>query len=311
MPPPQSIIFFSLAILFQLSFLVFIKKEGIRTQYLRSNIILSIGINIILLIIVITPSGSSVIFELMIRLFYISLFFLSSYFLSYAIKICMTKGVDDFTKKIENGIWMVALCGSILSILTDEIVQGFKPFDFTITAIQGDNYWILVVHGVLAQFTAAAMLIKECLGSPSGGQKRRCSITLIAYLGQIITTMIVFTMMRSGSEITLAITLPFSTTVFLFLILYAEYRYAWDTVPKLDPKETEEQLEMSENDQLIDIFAKYTEGKYLFNEASEKFDRLLLTHMYKKNHGNMLKTAKDMGLGRSTLYRKIEKHNLK
>ncbi len=311
MPPPQSIIVFSLAVIFQLSFLAFIRKKDISTRYLRSNIILSIGINIILFIVAITPSGGSAILELMVRLFYVSLFFLSSCFLSYAINTCMTQGIDDFTKKIENGIWIVALCGSILSVFTDEIVQGYKPFAFTITAIQGDNYWRLMVHGVLAQFTAAAILIRQRLSLPSGGQKRRYSITLIAYLGQIISTMIVVTMMQIGLEISLATTLPFTTTIFLYLILYAEYRYAWDTVPKLTTKETPEQLEMSENDQLIEIFAKYTAGKYLFNEATEKIDRLLLTHMYNKNQGNMLRTARDMGLGRSTLYRKIEKHNLK
>ena len=122
--------------------------------------------------------------------------------------------------------------------------------------------------------------------------------------------MIVVALIRTGSEVSLAMTIPFSTSIFLCLVLYAEYKYAWDAVPKLATKETPEQLEMSENEQLLDIFAKYTAGKYLFNEATEKFDRLLLTHMYKKNDGNMLRTAKEMGLGRSTLYRKIEKHNL-
>jgi len=311
MSSPQSIIFYSLAVLFQISFLIFIRKEDIRTRYLRSNTILFIGINIVLFVIAITPSESSATLELMIRLFYIVSFLSAACFLSYAIQICVTKGRDDFTKQIENGIWIVALCGSILSILSDEIVQGYKPFAFTITAVQGDNYWLSMLHGVLALLTAATILIKEWLSLSAGDQKRRISFTLIAYLGHILSTVVIVTMMRTGSEITLAITLPFSTTIFLCLVLYADYRYAWDSVPKLAIKAAQKQHKMSENDQLIDIFAKYTAGKYLFNEATEKFDHLLLTHMYNKNQGNMLRTAKEMGLGRSTLYKKVEKHNLK
>jgi len=76
-------------------------------------------------------------------------------------------------------------------------------------------------------------------------------------------------------------------------------------------KNIPESLETSESDQFNDIFTKYSQGKYTFNETMEKVDLLLLMHAYNKHNGNMMKTAKAMGLGRSTLYKKVQKHKLR
>ena len=72
-----------------------------------------------------------------------------------------------------------------------------------------------------------------------------------------------------------------------------------------------DQSQLSEGEQLNEIFEKYKSETYSFNVAMEKVDFLLLMHAYQKHKGNMTKTAKAMGLGRSTLYKKVKKYDLK
>ncbi len=282
------------------------KKKEFGTRYLHSLTILIIVENAIYLAIFFIPQNNTVGIEILVRLFYAASTLSVACLLSYAIEICTNKS-GHFTRQIENGVWIVSLCIAILSIFSDELIVGYKPLAFTVTAIRGDSFWIHQTNGIMAMMTACTLLFREWVSLQDKVRKKHCLFIFIAYLSIVMCTLIVTMIMRYGYEISFAITLPFSTTLLLCLIVFGNFKYGWINIEKI----TSKQSDLSEHDQWNDIFTNYTKGKYSFNEASEKIDLLLLMHAYNKHNGNMMKTAEAMGLGRSTLYKKVQKHKLR
>jgi len=307
MAPTQFYLYLFVAVLIQASLLLFIRKQGIGTQHLYLLTISYILQNAIFLGIHFISYENVIAIEILVRFFYALSFLSIAYFLSHAIEVCTVKP-GGLTQQIENGVWIVALCGAILSIVTDEIITGFRYLLFTVTADQGEIFWIRLTHAILAMLTASVILIKEWVDQTDHTKKKHCLCLIIAYASFALFAVIVTMMMRYGVQISFALAFPFFSTFALCLITYGNFRYGWLTTPI---NNAPEQLEISEKSQLDNIFTNYTDGKYSFNEASEKIDLLLLMHAYNKHDGNMMKTAEAMGLGRSTLYKKVQKHKLR
>ncbi len=298
-------LYYLIAISVQIFLMVFMRKQGIGTWKLYSIGALFVTSNVIIFCGFFIPRNAMN-FEILLRLFYAISSLWAACFLSHAIEVRTTKE-SDFIIQIENGVWIVGLCNAILAMFTDEFIMGYKPLSFTATAVQGDNFWIFRAHIILAQLTALVVLIKEFSSVNDRAKKTHCLCIIVAYLATILSSLVVTTMIHYGLEINLDTTLPFFTTFTLSLITYGNFKYGW--VSRAKP--IQKQNEMSEAEQLHDIFIRYKEGAHSFTEATEKFDRLLLSHSYKKYNGNMQQTAKAMGLGRSTLYKKMQKYNLK
>ena len=299
--------YFLIGVLGDLWLLWFIWAKRIRYRNLYALVISFFSMNLMCLAIIFVPLDSEFLIEMLLRLFYIALFLSAAFFLSFAMQVSTKWKERKFFAQIENGIWIVALCGPLLIIYSDEVVQGYRHITHTVTAVQGSNYWVVILHSFMALITAGAVLIIEWINLPPGRQKQRCLFVLTAYLIHIFCALIVVFMMRLGIDITMATTLPLSSIIFVSLIVYAELNYSELALEFIEP----DQESMSDTEKLNDIFNKYTTGVYSFNEATEKLDFLLLMHAYKKHDGNMMKTAKAIGLGRSTLYKKVSKYGLK
>jgi len=301
----QFTFYYLAAILIQLLILRFIRKEDIGTRYLHALTIFFLVSNAIIFGgFLITRNVMNI--EILVRFYYATSSLSAACLLSHAIEVCNIKR-SDFVRKIETGVWLVALCCVILSIFTDEIISGQRPRSFTATAIQGDLYWVFRTQIIMAVITAGVVLVRELSQLRDRARKMHCLFMLIAYLVTIFSVVIITALMHYGIEINFDTTFPFFTTFSLSLIVYGDFKYGWlgSTQPIQKPHK------VSDNDQLGDIFTKYTEGKLSFNEATEQIDLLLVNYAYNKHSGNMLKTAQAIGLGRSTLYKKVQKHKLK
>lgn len=307
----QFTFYYFAAILLQCLILTFMKKKEIGTRYLYALAILFLVSNIIIFCGFFVPRTTTNI-EILLRLFYAALSLLFACFLSHAIEVGKTKE-NGFARQIENGVWIVAFCTAILSIFTDEILTGYRPMSFTATAIQGDMYWVFRTHLVMALLTAGTVLVRQWMHLRDHTKKMHCLFILIAYVIIIFSVLIVTALMQYGVEVNLDTTFPLFSTLSLSLIVYGDFKYGWVSESKLFQKqhETSDVDQKSDITQLENIFTRYTESKLSFNEASEKIDYLLLSHAYNKHDGNMLKTAQAMGLGRSTLYKKVRKHKLR
>jgi len=303
---PQFTFYYLIAVLIQIFLLIFMRKEEFGTRYLYSLTVLIIVQNAIYLGVFFIPHSNTLSIEIFVRLFYAASAVSVACFLNYAIEICVIKP-GHFARQIENGVWLVSLCIAILSVFSDELIVGYKPLSFTVTAVRGESFWAHQTNGVMAMITACALLYREWSSLQDMAKRKHCLFIFIAYLSIAVCTLTVTMIMRYGYELSFAITYPFSTTLSLCLIVYGNFKYGWISITRIAP----EQLEISEHDQLTNIFTSYTEGKYSFNETSEKIDLLLLIHAYNKHDGNMMKTAEAMGLGRSTLYKKVQKYKLR
>ena len=302
----QFTFYYLVAVLVQIILLILVRKERIETPRLSLLIVLFMALNATTLSGLITPLDNEIVLETLLRLFYAVIFLQSATFLSYAIQISMLK-TGRITRQIENGVWIAALCGALFSLLTDEIIMGYHSFSIIITAIKGDNYWISVIQGQMAVLTAVAVLVRAWTKLPESTQKKRCLVILISYASHALHSLVIVALMRYGVEINFAITFPFLSTLSTLLIVYGEVKYRYNPVKK----PTAEKQEMSDRDKLNNIFTKYEKGEYSFIQAMDKIDLLLLMHAYNKHDGNMMRAAKAMGLGRSTLYKKARRHNLR
>ncbi len=304
----QLTLYFLTALLIQALLLIFMKKQDIGTRYLYLLGACFVTSNLTLLATTLTDPSNALALELQLRFRYVLLFVYAACFLSYAMQVC--NNIDNnIIRQIENGLWIVAFCGAILSIATDEIVTGYRPLQIGITAIPGSSHWVALLHGLMALITSAVILAREWINLDDEDHKKHLLFTLIAYGTHAIVSASVILMLQYGSEINLTITFPLSATLALSLIVYGNFKFGWHTISKSNA--VTQQSEVSEEKQLMDIFTTYVNGDCPFNEATEKFELLLLSHAYGKHDGNMMKTAKAMGLGRSTLYKKIQKYKLK
>jgi len=301
----QFTFYYIIAISIQVSLYIFMRRRETGTRYLYSLLILQITQNLILFSAFFVPHNN-VNVEILLRFFYAASSLTAATLLSYAIEVCTVK-TNDFIRQIENGVWIVAFCIAILSVFTDQILVGHLPLSFTATAIKGDIYWAFRTHIIFALLTACITLAREWLYTSDQTRKTHCLLIFTAYFSTTLFAVIITVLMQEGVPINVDTTLPFTTTFATCLIVYADFKYGWRAIEKNIP----ESLETSESDQFNDIFTKYSQGKYTFNEAMEKVDLLLLMHAYNKHNGNMMKTSKAMGLGRSTLYKKVQKHKLR
>ncbi len=299
--------YFLVAAVIQLLLLIFLKKEKIDSRNLYSLVILFAVQNGIYLAVSIVPQEYEVIVEILVRLFYVASILSMAYFLSYALEISRTKR-SRYIYQIEQGVWAVTLCSVILSIFTDEIITGYRSLSFTVTAVQGDSYWVRQIQGILACLTACVVLAGEWAGLRQGAQKSRYLFLLAGYFSFAGSALMAAILMRYGGGTYFAVMFPFATTFFLCSIVYGNIKYRWLSD---DQKRVLKKTDMSDEGQLSDIYSGFIEGRYSFTEASEKFDFLLLRHSYDKNDGNMMKAANEIGLARSTLYKKLQKYKLK
>ncbi len=306
MTPLILIASYFLAIFFSIFLLVYVRKAKLKTRFLFALIALFTALNITQLSIILIGHNDTFTVKLLGRLFYALLAFHGSVFFSYAIKVSSAK-VSDLVHQIENGLWLTAFCIAVLSLLTDEIVKGFIPFSFTLTTVEGDNYWVALVHGFLASIAAVFILAQDWLKLRYEVHRGRSTLLLLAYAVHIFSLMFVVVLLRYGIEINVLMVYPYSSTFCLALVVYGEHKYRLNTTHSVSTKQNEK----TAYDQLVSIFTKYSEGTYTFNETSEKLDHLLITYQYDKHNGNIMQTAKAMGLGRSTLYKKMQKHKIK
>lgn len=304
----QFSLYYFVAISLQFLVLALMKKKQMKTRYLYALVSLFIAQNSTLVGMHLTSIGCLDILnaEILLRLFYATSSFSVACFLSYAIEISVTKR-NRFIRQIESGVWTVAICNAILVCFTNEIVNGHEPRSYTFTAIQGNIYWLFKTHAIMGLLTAGVLLVREYRYLRDRFKKTYSLLILVAYLSMIISILVISWMMNYGAKINLDTSFAFFSTFSLGLIVYSNLKYSGNANLVLEKTPRK----VSDSDQLLEIFNKYVEGEHSYAQASEKFDFLLLSYAYNKHKGNMVKTATSIGLGRSTLYKKVQKHKLR
>ncbi len=304
-------LYYLIAFAIQVLLFLYLRKASIRTPFLYSLFGALFVSGLIQMSMFLMPESQQISHEIGMRLFYAVTFIVFACVISYAFAACEIE-IGDFTSRVELAIWLVAFCGAILSLVSDEIISGAKPLSFSVTAIRGKSYWLFQLHVFFILIVTMALVALAFIKAESSVGRKRSMFVLIAYAPFAICTAILMIALRYGSEINMPMIFPFFSTMTIVVIVYGEYVHSVklnDSDKKISVY-TQEHIS-SANDKLITIFNNYKLGEVSFTQASEQIDYLLLSYMYDKHNGNMMRTAQAMGLGRSTLYKKVQKHKLK
>lgn len=301
-----------IALLIKVAIFVFVKRAGIKTQHLYGFLVMFAVHNICELGVLLTPPDQAAMISVGMRMYYAATFLLASYGLTCVLKIAMVSD-DDGTKFIEKAIWLGALSGAVLSVLTDTIAKGYIQLSYTATVLKGLAYWLFQLNNSIALLTILFVLAREAFYGATKAQRVRCLRMLIAFFPMIVASLSILGLMQYGYQISAAMVIPFASTWFLITLVYSEREHRLTEIRRMIPG-TQESKERSELNKvkasMHQVFSDFAVGDASFTETTDRIDSLLLAYSYEKYGGNVQQTAKFIGLGRSTLYKKMEKHDI-
>jgi len=277
--------------------LVIAKRSGIRTQYLYAFIGTFAVHNLCELFLFINGNHADPTTDLILRFYYAITFILVAYACSCALEV---SNVDkkQFTKFIEKYVWLGAIAGALLSLISDQIITGAKPLSYTVTAIKGSNYWFFQVISAVALSNGAYALTREAQTATLKMQKSRCIKMLVAYIPILVGSLGVLVLMRNGFQVNATMVLPVTSIFFLGFLVYSERQHRLTDIRRLIPGTHENRI----MDELHQAFAKYAAKEVGYQDAKATIDALLVSYAYDKHEGNVTHAADFMQVPRSTLY---------
>ena len=281
------------------------RRAGIRTDYLYSLVVIFAVHNVCELLLFFNFSLSNGLTLHFLSAYYAITFVLIAAACSLAFQVAEIKK-NDFLYIVEKLIWVGAGIGLFLSLFTNEIVAGVSELSYSSTAIKGESYWLFQLTSALTAIASAAGLCKGLIVAKDSRQKVRCLFMLSAYIPLVLGALTVLFMMNLGFKINATGVLPASIALFIWILVYSERRHRLTDIRRVVPGTKENKV----TQQLQEVFAKYAAGEVGYQDSTNEIESLLLAYSYDKHSGNVLQTAKFMKLGRSTLYKKMQKHNM-
>lgn len=289
-------------------FILFVaRRAGIRTDYLYPLVVIFAAHNICELVLGynFSQSNSSGWTVHILSAYYAVTFALVAISCSLAFHIAQV-AENSFFSKAEKLVWLGAGIGIALTLFTNEIVSGSKTLSYTYTAVKGDFYWLFQLTSGFVAIASIVALFKGMTMAEESRQEVRCLFMLCAYVPFVFTALSVLTLMGANLEINATGVLPISIALFIWILVYSERRHRLTDIRRVVPGTQENKV----TQQLQEVFTKYAAGEIGYQDASNEIESLLISYSYDKHSGNVLQTAKFMRVGRSTLYKKMQKHSM-
>lgn len=242
----------------------------------------------------------------LLRFYFVCTFLLLGASTSCAVSVARARD-GDLVKFFEQYIWLGVATGIALTLLTDLIVAGATQLSYTITAVKGPGYWIFQVTSLFAISTIMFALIRESRTTTVERQRIRCNRMLIAYGPLVVSAIGLLVVMSQGYKVNATLILPITSSFFLCYLVYSERAHRLTTIRKFVPGT----LENKTMEKLYQVFEKYANGEVDYNSSTGRIEKMMLTYAYIRNDKNMRKTADFLGIGRSTLYSRMDKYGLK
>jgi len=295
----------AVALIANLFVLVIARRAGVRTDYLYSLIVTFAAHNICELLLFLNHAESNGLTVYILSAYYATTFGLVAAACSCALKVAEIPK-DSIARKLENLVWVAAGAGVILSLFTNQIVNGVAELSYSSTAIKGNSYWLFQVTAAISALFSITALIYGFFIAADKRQKVRCLSMLGAYIPLVVGALTILSLMTAGFKVNATGVLPIATALFICILVYSERRHRLTDIRRVVPGTHENKVTL----ELQEAFAKYAAGEVGYQDSTNKIESLLLEYSYEKHSGNVLQTAKFMKVGRSTLYKKMQKHNL-
>ena len=220
----------------------------------------------------------------------------------YAIEV---SGFVYYEKMIKPIVFVSGLF-AVLIVVTPLVIQGSIPISYSVTAIKGDWYLIFQATIIFTMFFSLFVLFKGVF-SGQEEKKLRCSYALIALMPLIVIVIVVLVLMFLNFEVNAMGVVPIGTTLVILITLQGELKYNMTSMRMFLPFCKERRVALD----LLHIISRYSTSGNLHKETMHEIEKLLFEYAYEQSSYCKTKTAKHLGISRSTLYGMLERFQMK
>ena len=124
--------------------------------------------------------------------------------------------------------------------------------------------------------------------------------------GLFLVGLIVLVVMQMGFEISAALLMPVASSAFLFLTFRSEREHGLTDIGAMigsSRKRITANL-------VADLTQQYLDDQVSLKDAKNEFERQLLQHNLDRFGNNVSKTARELGMKRTTIYSMVKKHGI-
>lgn len=237
-----------------------------------------------------------------VKFYYVIASALVAYFAAFAIDICRIRANALYLGIVV--IWGVL---SLLVLFTDSVVAGVTSIGYSVTAVRGGSYWTFQLFALAMLLGTVLFLIAGYSLADSALSKRRAKYALIALSPPMLVGFSVIVLMLAGVQINATMVLPLSVTLFIIIILLTEPRHNLEDLPRFLPFSAERKVLMI----VQRVLSDYALGNLSYKDATTEFQRVLVQYKHEQLGGNVAKTAAEIDMPKSSLYRLLKKMDIK
>jgi hypothetical protein len=292
------------ALIIKGTILLVAKRASIKTEYLFA-FISTFAVHNLCEVLVIFDAMDGTANMLLYRVYYAITFVLIAYACSMGIEIGNARRFRPFSYA-EKVIWAASVVGVIFSLFTPKILLGLTSLGYSYTAIKGDSYALFLITSVSGLLLSILGIAAGLTSDNDERQKQRSVLALLAFFPIVFAALGVLGMMSVGIKINGLVALPLGSALFLSILVYSERKHGLTDIKKLVPGTNERKV----IDRISALFSEYALGNTDYYPAIDEIEKLMVSYAHDKHEGNIMRTAKHMGVSRSTLYKKMSKHKV-
>ncbi|RBP53375.1 helix-turn-helix domain-containing protein [Arenicella xantha] len=290
-----------LALLLKLS-VIFLARDGQGTSRIFMAMVCIFALHNLTEVLVILGLFSGMASEYMLRVYYAVSFFALAYIGLYALEV----SARGQTKFLSYSLVVVALVLAALSLMTNFIVAGAESIGYTITAVRGPYYFVFQAFTVFMYFAAMGILWWGYLRASKQQVQIQCLYSVVAILPMVLASIAVLVIMQLGFHFSAALIIPLASSAFLILTLRSETVHGLTDIGRfLKPSERRLTANI-----VADLTTQYLSDEVSLKEAKDQFERQLLQHNLDRFGNNVSKTARVLGMKRTTIYSMAKKHGI-
>lgn len=290
-----------IALLIKLAVLVLARKSE-KTSRLFLTMVALFALHNLTEVAVIFGLYSGEISTYMLRAYYAVTVVSLAYIVIYALEIAKQGVVRN---------WMAALLPTSLLmvglvITTDLVVAGSESIGYTVTAVRGEYYAAFQLFSLAMLTLAMFVLVRGFLKARDELTQVQSLYTAIAVTPVFLVGLIVLIVMQLEVQISAALLMPVATSAFLFLTFRSEREHGLTDIGAMIGSSRKR---ITANI-VADLTQQYLDDRVSLKDAKNEFERQLLQHNLDRFGNNVSKTARELGMKRTTIYSMVKKHGI-
>ncbi len=232
--------------------------------------------------------------EYILRCYYVLTYFVLASMLVYAITLSNTGKL----KFLQFAIFIFSGLLASYTLYSDQIISGFTPLKYAITAIKGGQYWIFQTFVLSTLMLVVVILIRGYLTAKNHLKQVKCLYALFALSPIVIVSGATVILMKIGVPVNAMVVVPIASTLLIVITLYSERKHGITDIRQYLPMSLEQRTIRKINK----VVSRYLMDDASHKETRKEIERLLVNHKRTKENNNMTDVAKSMKESRSNAY---------